>query len=78
MKPQLPTEIQEKLPHEIVDYIMKFVPHSPKPKKTSPTLTAGSCSLSPALEKDLRRIQTQFLKGKTPDYMRDLDDFVLD
>lgn len=76
MKPQLPPEIQEKLPHEIVDHIMKFVPHSPKPKKTSPTMSP--CAYSPTLEKELRRIQHMTLKGKSADYMRDLEDFILD
>lgn len=76
MKPQLPTEIQEKLPHEIVDYIMKFVPHSPKSKKGTPTMSP--ISYSPALEKDLRRIQHMTLKGKSADYLRDLEEFILD
>jgi hypothetical protein len=68
MKPELPVEIAEKFPPELVRLIYEFVPHFQKiPKKET----------SPALEKDLRRIQYLKLNGKNQMYLRDLDDFIL-
>ena len=71
MKPELPREITDVLPDDIITHIQSFVPHLPKPKK------AKSPSVSPNMERDLRMIQNRFLKGTNNMYMRDLDDFIL-
>ena len=67
MKPRLPYVIEQQLPEDIVKYIATFVPHYPKP--TTP-------KISPSLEKELQKIQTIQLRGKSPMYMKDLDDFI--
>jgi hypothetical protein len=69
VKPQLPEDIQMLLPLELVRLIDSFVPHI---KKTPTPKT------SPSLQRELTRIQTKNLRGKSPTYMRGLDDFVLD
>ena len=61
MRPKLPMEIEQQLPEDIV-------PHLPKEKKMS---------VSPQLQKDIKRIQTQELRGISNMYLRDFDDFVL-
>ena len=66
VKPQLPAEIQAKLPAEIIHIINSFVPHLPK--------TPGP---SPQLQKELRKLQKKGGK-KNSMYLKDLDDFVLD
>jgi hypothetical protein len=73
MKPQLPPEIEAILPDEILRLISRFVPHFKKEKK-SPSLP---CSVSPNMERDLRRIQNMSLRGKNNMFLKDLDDFVL-
>lgn len=67
MKPTLPIEIQELFPYEIVSLINSYVPRLPKKE-----------SISPSLEKELKRIQLLNLKGKNNMYMKDFIDFVLD
>ena len=71
MKPQLPPEIANHLPDDILFRIQSFVPHFPKPKKEKVQ------SVSPNMERDLRKIQTKLLHGKDNMYMRDLDVFIL-
>jgi hypothetical protein len=68
VKPRLPYEIEQSLPQDVVNVIYSYVPHV---KKVSP-------KSSPSLQKELTRIQSMNLRGKSPDYMRGLDDFVLD
>ena len=68
MRPKLPMEIEQQLPEDIVRHIYKWVPHLPKEKKMS---------VSPQLQKDIKRIQTQELRGISNMYLRDFDDFVL-
>lgn len=73
MKPQLPPEIEAILPDVIIRLINSFVPHLPKEKKSPPS----PCTVSPNMERDLRRIQNMMLRGKNNMYLRDLDEFVL-
>jgi hypothetical protein len=68
MKPELPSEIADKFPPELVRIIYEFVPHYPKIHSKEP---------SPAFEKEMRRIQSVKLKGKNEMYLRDLDEFIL-
>ena len=68
MRPRLPREIELMLPSELVHVIYQYVPHM---KKESP-------HHSPTLQKELRKIQTLSLKGKSQTFMKDLDDFCLD
>ena len=72
MKPRLPDEIAELFPVEIVRIIHQYVPPTPK---QSPKV--AGVTLSPNMEKDLKRIQHKMLAGKNEMYLRDLDDFVL-
>jgi hypothetical protein len=67
-KPMLPAEIAVLFPQAVIDLIHSFVPRNPKPKTPHP---------SPALERDLRRIQNTILKGKSEMFLRDLEDFIL-
>ena len=69
MRPRLPPEVAERFPREIVGYIHSFVPHTPKEKKKQP---------SPQFEKELYRIQNQSLRGLSPNYMKGLEDFLLE
>jgi hypothetical protein len=72
-KPQLPDEIKQQLPRELVHLISSYVPPYEKPKPPSPGLQSA-----------LRKIQLKPLKGTSPNYMTTLedylweDDFVLD
>jgi len=68
VKPRLPYEVEQSLPQDVVNVIYSYVPHI---KKVSP-------KSSPSLQKELTRIQSKNLRGKSPEYMRDLDDFILD
>ncbi len=68
MRPKLPREIELMLPSELVHVIYQYVPHM---KKESPRH-------SPSLQKELQKIQTSHLKGKSATFMKDLDDFCLD
>jgi hypothetical protein len=69
MKPTLPPEIAALFPDAVVKLIHSFVPWPKKVPTPRP---------SPALERDLRRIQGQTLRGKSETFMRDLEDFILD
>ena len=69
VKPRLPDSIAKLLPLDVIWYISTFVPHLEK--RQTP-------SSSPSLQKELTRIQTINLKGKSAMYMRDLEDFLLD
>ena len=62
MKPELPPEIAERFPEELVRLIMSFVPSSP--------------TWSPSLQRELRALPTP--GKVSPMYLMDLDDFVLD
>ncbi len=53
---------------DVVREIDKFFPY-PKKKKES---------ISPSMQKELQKIQTLNLRGKSNMYMKDLIDFVLD
>lgn len=68
MKPRLPSVIEQALPEDIVQHIYSFVPY---PKKEKP-------QHSPTLQKELTRIQSLELKGKSGMFMKGLDDFCLD
>lgn len=67
MRPKLPSEVEQRLPEEIVKHIYSFVPYPKKPKIKE----------SPSLQKELTKIQSAELKGKSAMYMRGLDDFCL-
>jgi hypothetical protein len=69
MKPQLPDEIRLALPSEIVHHIYSYVPHMEKESPKTP---------SPSLQKELQRIQSVRLKGKSAMYMKEFEDFCLD
>jgi hypothetical protein len=69
MKPELPLEVAERFPEELVRLIMSFVPHLPKPPTPTP---------SPSLERELRALQQAHLYSASPLYLRDLDEFVLE
>jgi hypothetical protein len=66
MKPELPREIRELLPREIVGIIRSFVPHI---SKSNPP--------SPGLQRELERLQRSPLKGKNEMYLKGLSDFIL-
>ena len=68
MKPKLPSVLELMLPEDVVNYIYKFVPHNKRIKKKH----------SPSLQKELMRIQTVTLRGKSADFMRGLGAFCLD
>ena len=69
MKPQLPDEIRCALPKEIVHHIYTFVPPIEKKSPKTP---------SPSLQRELQRIQSVTLRGKSPMYMKEFEDFCLD
>jgi hypothetical protein len=69
MKPHLPDEIRLTLPCEIVHHIYSFLPHM---EKETPK------TVSPSLQKELKRIQNMRLRGKSSTYMKDFEDFCLD
>jgi hypothetical protein len=73
MKPRLPKELEEMFPSAVLHTIYQFVPPIPK---QSPHLSMG-VTLSPNMERDLRKIQHKMMAGKNEMYLRDLDDFVL-
>jgi hypothetical protein len=68
MKPKLPSVLEVMLPEDVVNYIYKFVPHHKKVKKEH----------SPSLQRELMRIQTVTLGGKSASYMKGLSAFCLD
>jgi len=57
------------LPLDLIYQIHTFLPKQAKPKKKE---------VSPSFQKELQKIQSVELKGKTGMYMRDLEDFLLD
>lgn len=67
MRPKLPSAIEQQLPEEIVKRIYSYLPY-PKKKKIEH---------SPSLQKELIKIQSTELKGKSATYMKGLDDFCL-
>lgn len=69
VKPILPREITQHLPTEIIRAIYSFVPHTPK------VLTPEG---SPSMKKELAKLQSKALVGKTPMYMYELEEFKLD
>ena len=69
MRPRLPKEIEHMLPIDIVRLIYTYVPHNEKPIIKE---------ISPSLQKELIKIQSIVLKGKSATYMKDLDDVCLD
>lgn len=69
LREKLPMEVQKLLPEEIVRIIHSFIPYPIKQK--SPTT-------SPSLQKELSRIQNMILRGKSPMFMKHLDDFCID
>jgi hypothetical protein len=68
-KPQLPIEIQNLLPKELVSLIHSFVPKYEKDIPKTP---------SPNLQKELMKIHYSKLRGISPTYLYDLEDFCLD
>jgi hypothetical protein len=68
-KPQLPKDIQNLLPKELVSRIHSYVP---KYEKTPPNTP------SPSLQKELMKIQNTRMYGKLSTYLYDLEDFCLD
>ena len=67
MKPQLPEELRKLFPKEIVSLIQSYVPHDEVTKTPSPSL-----------QKELIKIQSMTLKGKSSMYMKEFEDFCLD
>jgi len=65
-KPQLPPQIEAKLPVDVVRLLYSFVPHTPKPKKQPP---------SPGLQRALEALQRS--PKRTAMDLYGLDDFVL-
>lgn len=74
MKPQLPKELEDCLPEEVVAKIYGYVQHYPKKKSPSNSIF----SVSPNMERDLRIIQSNVIKGKSSMFMRDLEQFILE
>ena len=70
-KPCLPPEIQLQFPVELVRLIHSYVPNYEKksPKSSDP---------SPNLQRELTKIQNMKLRGSSPTYMYNLDDFLLE
>lgn len=66
MKPELPREIQVLFPVEVVAHIRSFVPH------------LAIKTVSPSLQRELKKIQQSPLKGKKETYLMEFEDFVLD
>ena len=64
------------LPVDVIRVIYSFVPHKPSSKTGTPN--TQSPHNSPSLQKELSRLQTKFLSGKSAMFMYELEDFVLD
>ena len=64
----LPQEIKDKLPDDIVGYILSFLPKKSKKKK----------SISPSLQRELEKLQKMSMKGMKGTYLREFDVFALD
>jgi len=69
VKAKLPEEVALCFPSDVLKRIDSYLPHIKKEK---------SPKTSPNLEKELRRLQSKCLKGMSPMYMMDLEDFILD
>lgn len=69
VKAQLPEELALRFPLDILRAIDSYLPHIKKEK---------SPKTSPSLEKELRKLQSRALKGKSAMYLKDFDDFILD
>jgi len=63
----LPQEIKDKLPDDIVGYILTFLPKQSKKKK----------ALSTSLQRELEKLQKMSLKGMKSTYLREFDVFAL-
>lgn len=61
--------LREILPDDLIYVINSYLPR-PVKKKREP--------VSPSMQKELTKIQSGMLKGKSGMYMRGLDDFCLD
>jgi len=61
--------LRDILPDDLIYVVYTFLPRPAKKKKEP---------VSPSLQKELTKIQSVVLKGKSGMYMRDLDDFCLD
>lgn len=68
-KPKLPNSVELLLPEDVVNHIYSYVPY-PKKIKTP--------EVSPQLQKELIKIQSIHLNGKSAMYLKDLEDFCLD
>lgn len=68
MRPRLPRELELLLPSELVHVIYQYVPHMEKERPHH----------SPTLQKELQKLQTLNLRGKSANFMKGLDDFCLD
>lgn len=73
MKPQLPAEIAALFPDAVVKRIHAYVPPLPKPSAA----TVAGCTVSPSLERALRKLQTSVLNGTSEVYLRGLEDFLV-
>ena len=67
VRPILPPSISNSLPIELVRNIYSYVPHNEKEPQYSPSLQA-----------QLGKLNVSRLKGVSPMYLKDLDDFCLD
>jgi hypothetical protein len=63
----LPQEVKDKLPDDIVNLILSYLP---KKKKKG--------HISPSLQRELEKLQKITLKGKCGMYLREFGDFALD
>jgi hypothetical protein len=73
VKPRLPEHLEKALPAELVHIIYSFIPHFPR--KTPPPSPPFYAS---TLKNDLMKIQGKPYRGKSPMYLFELEDFVLD
>lgn len=64
-KPRLPRLIELRIPPEVLHHIYSYVPHSTPVHPPSPSL-----------QREIKKLQIG--TKKTPMYLKDLDDFVLD
>jgi hypothetical protein len=63
----LPQEVKDKLPDDIVNLIMSYLP---KKKKKG--------HVSPSLQRELEKLQKLTLKGQSGMYLREFSAFVID
>ena len=63
----LPQAVKDKLPDDIVNLILSYLP---KKRKRG--------HISPSLQRELEKLQKLTLKGKCGMYLREFDDFSLD